>query len=142
MSIYGDPKESEWFRKAWTSTGKKLDAGKSCVRFKKLEDVPLAVVGQAIKRVPVKKYVAFYESSIKSPSSRSSGNAAKKKKATTKKAPPKKVSSKKAVTKKSAASKKVSAKKASAKKVSGKKVLAKKTTSKKPAVKKKVHPGT
>lgn len=45
----------------WTRAGKKLHMGKSCVRFKKLEDVPLKVVGQAVKRVPVKKLIAFYE---------------------------------------------------------------------------------
>lgn len=64
MCIYGDPDHAAWFREAWTSTGRKLDMGKSCVRFKKLEDVPLDVVGKAVKRVPVKKYLAFYESNL------------------------------------------------------------------------------
>jgi hypothetical protein len=50
---------------AWEKTGKKLDMGKSCVRFKKPEDVPLDVIGKAIKRVPVKKYIAHYESTVK-----------------------------------------------------------------------------
>jgi len=61
MTVYGDPGTEQWFRKAWTATGKKLDMGKSCVRFKKLEDVPLEVVGQAIARVPVEKYIARIE---------------------------------------------------------------------------------
>jgi len=49
-----------WFREAWTSTGRKLDMGKACVRFKKIEDVPLAVVGEAIRRLPAKIYIARY----------------------------------------------------------------------------------
>ena len=55
MCIYGDRAHEAWFREAWAKTGKKLDMGKSCVRFKKLDDVPLDVIGQAIKRVPMKK---------------------------------------------------------------------------------------
>ncbi len=57
MTVYGDPAMEKWFRKAWTATGKKLDMGKCCVRFKKLEDVPLEVIGQIIARVPVKEYI-------------------------------------------------------------------------------------
>ncbi|MBQ10024.1 MAG: hypothetical protein CMJ45_00535 [Planctomyces sp.] len=65
MSVYGDPEQEAWFREAWAETGKKLDMGKSCVKFKTIEDVPLKVIGQAIKRVPVKKYVDNYEATIK-----------------------------------------------------------------------------
>ncbi len=49
-----------WFQDAWTKTGRKLDMGKACVRFKKIEDVPLEVVGEAIRRVPAKLYIARY----------------------------------------------------------------------------------
>lgn len=38
--------------------------GKSCVRFKKLDDVPLDVVGEAIQRVPAKDYIAAYEATL------------------------------------------------------------------------------
>jgi hypothetical protein len=38
--------------------------GKACVRFKKVEDVPLEVVGQVIARVPVKEYIARIEKVI------------------------------------------------------------------------------
>ncbi len=62
MCCYGNPGHEEWFRKAWAKTGKKLDMGKSCVRFKKLEDLPLDVIGQAIARVPAKDFIAHYES--------------------------------------------------------------------------------
>lgn len=60
MCIYGDTEHQAWFTQAWAKTGKKLNMGKSCVRFKKIEDVPLDVVGEAIRRVPAKKYVARY----------------------------------------------------------------------------------
>jgi Domain of unknown function (DU1801) len=53
--------DAKWFRAAWEKTGKKLDMGKACVRFKKLEDVALDVVGEAIKRIPASTYVARYE---------------------------------------------------------------------------------
>lgn len=65
MCIYGDAEHEKWFRAAWAAAGKKLDMGKSCVRFKKIEDLPLAVIGQAVKRVPVKKFIEFYEAAIK-----------------------------------------------------------------------------
>ena len=57
MCVYGDSNHLNWFREAWAKTGKKLDMGKSCVRFKKVEDLPLDVIGEAIKRVPARKYV-------------------------------------------------------------------------------------
>ena len=87
MCIYSDPKHEAWFRAAWAKTGKKMDMGKSCVRFKKLDDVALDVIGQAIRRVPVKKFIAFYESAIpaerrgaatKSTRKRSPGKTAKR----------------------------------------------------------------
>jgi hypothetical protein len=56
-----DGAEGKSFCDAWIKTGKKLDMGKCCVRFRKLEDVPLEVIGQAIRRVPAKKYIAIYE---------------------------------------------------------------------------------
>ncbi len=67
MSVYcgcdgGDATEhANWFRAAWLATGKKLDMGKSCIRFKRLEDVPLEVIGEAIRRVPVADYLRYYE---------------------------------------------------------------------------------
>jgi hypothetical protein len=61
MCCYGDKATDQWFRQAWVAAGKKLDMGKSCVRFKKLEDVSLEVIGQLIARVPVKNYIARIE---------------------------------------------------------------------------------
>ena len=57
----GETAEAKRFREAWTRTGRKLDMGKSCVRFKKLEDVPLDVLADALRRLPVEEYVARYE---------------------------------------------------------------------------------
>lgn len=64
MAVYGHEPTAAWFRKTWKSTGKKLDMGKACVRFKKLEDVPLEVVRQVIARVPVKEYIARIEATL------------------------------------------------------------------------------
>lgn len=65
--VYVDTETAEWFHKAYAASGKKLDMGKSCVRFKKLEDLPLDVVGNAIARVPVEKLIAMYELVVKRP---------------------------------------------------------------------------
>lgn len=61
MCVYGHTGEDKWFREAWAKTGKKLDMGKSCIRFKKLEDLALDVIAEAFKRTPVDKYIEFYE---------------------------------------------------------------------------------
>ena len=60
MCIYGHPRHDAWFRKAWAKTGKKLDMGKACLRFKTLDDVALDVLGEAIRRVPAKDFIASY----------------------------------------------------------------------------------
>jgi len=78
MGLYMDPDDTAWFTKAWQATGKKLDMGKACVRFKKLEDVPLQVVADAIRRMPSKRYIATYEANlIGSGKHRQSASAAK-----------------------------------------------------------------
>jgi hypothetical protein len=64
MCHYGGSDEDKRFRAAWLKTGKKLDMGKCCVRFRKLEDVPLEVVGEAIRRMPAKKFIERYERSL------------------------------------------------------------------------------
>jgi hypothetical protein len=64
MCVYGDAKHKRWFEKAWKASGKKLDMGKSCVRFKSIDDVPLDVVEEAVRRVPVDKFLAHYEASL------------------------------------------------------------------------------
>lgn len=61
FGIYAKSKERAWFEKAWKATGKKLDMGKSCIRFKNLDDIPLEVVAQAVSRVSVEEYLKAYE---------------------------------------------------------------------------------
>jgi Domain of unknown function (DU1801) len=63
MGIYGDDGEATWFRERWAETGKKLDMGKSCVRFRRLDDLALDVVGEAIARTSVDDFIAGYERS-------------------------------------------------------------------------------
>ena len=60
MSVYSDKAERAWFQKAWAKTGKKLNMGGCCIRFKKLEDAALDVIGEAIRRTPAKAYVDSY----------------------------------------------------------------------------------
>ena len=80
--IYMDEELRNRFVEDWKKTGKKLDMGKSCVRFKKLEDVPLKVIGDAVKRVPMKKYIKQYEKQLQQSSA---GKKTAKKKASKKK---------------------------------------------------------
>jgi hypothetical protein len=61
MSVYGDPELAAWFRGAFAKAGKKLDMGKSCVRFTSIDALPLEVIGEAIRRVPVDAFLAQYE---------------------------------------------------------------------------------
>ena len=59
----GEPVETDeitWFRHAWLATGRKLNMGKSCVRIKKLDDIAVDVIGEAIRRLPVDEYIARY----------------------------------------------------------------------------------
>jgi uncharacterized protein YdhG (YjbR/CyaY superfamily) len=60
LHVYGDPKLRGWFEKAYQQTGKKLDMGQSCVRFKNLDALPLDVIGEAMSKVTVDRYVAGY----------------------------------------------------------------------------------
>ncbi len=65
MNIYMDKETESWFIKAYKASGKKLDRGKSCIRFKKLDDLALDVIGQAVGRKSVKEYIALYEKNHK-----------------------------------------------------------------------------
>ena len=61
--LYSDPAILEWFLAEYAKTGRKPNMGKSCVRFKKLADIPLDLIGQTIARVPVDAYIERYERS-------------------------------------------------------------------------------
>ena len=92
MCIYVHTEHDHWFREAWAKTGKKLDMGKSCVRFKKLEDLALDVIGEAIRRVPARTFIERCEAVLKTAGSGSTkGKAAK----TRKQIPKKQTSSRK-----------------------------------------------
>jgi len=81
--IYMIEDEQNWFRDAWAKSGKRLDMGKSCVRFRKIEDVAPDVIGKTGKRITAKKFIAAYEAAFSK-----SGRPARKK--TAKKKPAKK----------------------------------------------------
>ena len=60
LCFYGHPTLSTWFTSEYKKSGKKLDMGKGCVRFKSLEDLALDVVGRTVARVPVQEHMANY----------------------------------------------------------------------------------
>ncbi len=78
MCVYCDAEQEAWFRDAWAKTGKKLDMGKGCVRFKNVDNLPLEVIGKTIKRIPVRKFVGNYESII-NPATRRTAKASTRK---------------------------------------------------------------
>jgi hypothetical protein len=59
-SVYGDADTEAWFRQAFAATGRRLDMGKSCVRFRRIADLPLEVIGQTIARADLDPFVARY----------------------------------------------------------------------------------
>ena len=59
--VYDDTNTESWFKKSYEATGKKLNMGKSCVRFKKLDDLPLDVIAQAVARITPAELIAIYE---------------------------------------------------------------------------------
>lgn len=65
MHLYLDKEADEWFRNEYKATGKKLDMGKSCLRFKNVNDLPLEIIGKTVSMMPVKKYLEKYESIVK-----------------------------------------------------------------------------
>jgi hypothetical protein len=60
-NVYGDPKTEAWFRERYEASGKKLNMGKSCVRFRSVDELPLDVIGETISRVHVDDFLAHYE---------------------------------------------------------------------------------
>ena len=61
QGVYADPALSRWFQAEYKRRGKKLDMGKSCVRFRSLDELPLDLIGEVIARVGVDDYLARYE---------------------------------------------------------------------------------
>ncbi|MSR58369.1 MAG: DUF1801 domain-containing protein [Planctomycetaceae bacterium] len=77
MSIYGDQDQLKQFQQAWAKAGKKLNMGKCCLRFKRLDDLALDVIGEAVRRVPAKKYIARYEAIMSAMRTKPSRKSAK-----------------------------------------------------------------
>jgi len=66
MGIYSEPKLLEWFVSEYPKySEQKLDMGKSCVRFKKLDQIPYKLIGELMKKMSVKKWISIYETNIK-----------------------------------------------------------------------------
>ena len=63
MCVYGNEKQENWLRNEFQRAGKRLDMGKSCVRFRKLEDLPLAAIGQVVASLSPTEFIARYEAS-------------------------------------------------------------------------------
>ena len=59
--IYSDEATREKFEADYKATGKRLDAGKSCVRFKKVDDLPLELIGKVIASLSMEKFIAMVE---------------------------------------------------------------------------------
>jgi cell division septation protein DedD len=100
MSVYGDRELETWFRDAFAAAGKQLDMGKSCVRFKTLDALPLDVIGQTIAKVPVDAYLAKYAAAKRQQPVKKKPKKPTAKKPTTKKPTTNKPTTKKPTTKK------------------------------------------
>lgn len=62
MGIYSDPKLLKWFQEAHAKASpKKLDMGKSCIRYKKPEDIPFDLIGELASKITVDEWIATYE---------------------------------------------------------------------------------
>jgi uncharacterized protein YdhG (YjbR/CyaY superfamily) len=59
-TVYNSDDTEDWFRERYEATGKKLDMGKSCVRFKKLDQLPLELIGDVIAKTPVDDFLDQY----------------------------------------------------------------------------------
>ena len=64
MNVYGDGAQAKAFRAGFEKAGKKLNMGKSCVRFRTLDDLPLELIAQTIAATPMEAYVAAYKAGI------------------------------------------------------------------------------
>jgi hypothetical protein len=63
MGAYADPKKGKQLESEFKKRGKKLDMGKSCLRFKSLDDLPLDVIGDVIASTPVDEMIGYFEKS-------------------------------------------------------------------------------
>lgn len=66
MGIYADTKLLKWFTTEFAKVStKKLDMGKSCIRFKKPEDIPFNLIGELCTKMTTKDWIELYEEKLK-----------------------------------------------------------------------------
>lgn len=66
MGIYADSKLLKWFQDAHAKASpKKLDMGKSCIRYKKAEDIPYKLIGELATKITVEDWIEKYETELK-----------------------------------------------------------------------------
>jgi len=65
MGPYSNPDDRKEFESAYEKSGKKLDMGKACLRFKGTDSLPLDLIAKSIKKYSVKKMIEQYEASRK-----------------------------------------------------------------------------
>lgn len=66
MGIYADKKLYEWFVEEYPKHSKyKLDMGKSCIRFKRMDDIPYDLIEELVKKMTVNEWIDLYESNVK-----------------------------------------------------------------------------
>jgi hypothetical protein len=66
MLIYGDPRLKDWFVAEYPKHCKsKLDMGKSCIRFKKMDDIPYDLIAELLTKISVEKWIEIYENALK-----------------------------------------------------------------------------
>jgi hypothetical protein len=66
MGIYASTELMEWFQAEYTKVCKfKLDMGKSCIRFKKMDDIPYELIGKLVAKISVQDWIASYENNLK-----------------------------------------------------------------------------
>ena len=66
MGVYADPKLLKWFQAAHAKASpKKLEMGKSCIRYKKPEDIPFDLIGELASKITPAEWIATYEKNIK-----------------------------------------------------------------------------
>ena len=63
MNVYSNKEIESNFKNRYIASGKKLDMGKSCIRFKKLDDLPLDLIGETIAMTSVDDFIGVYEES-------------------------------------------------------------------------------
>jgi hypothetical protein len=63
MGIYGSPELLRWFTTEFPKYSKsKLDMGKSCIRFKKIDQIPFPLIAELVKKMSVNDWIKMYES--------------------------------------------------------------------------------